>query len=395
MDLDLLSVVVPVYNSEKYIERCIESILAQTYSNLEIILVDDGSTDLSGKICNDYAEKNENILVIHQPNAGVTKARLTGARRSKGKYITFIDSDDWIEDCFYERMLEDNEDYDLVISGIYRFFDEKNCLKELSFRSGIYCKEEIMNEVITCMMWDFHKNMWALDPSLCTKIFKKQILIHELEKTIKVGSHYGDDSMVLYPMMFHIEKLKVVNEAFYYHRQRKKGEFPYYIKDKLFLEKLHLVYMYLKNEFRKAGYLDVMNRQLDFFYFKSVKLKERSYGFPWYWPFPVFPFGDVEKESRVILYGAGEFGIRYMEQNEKYRFCNIICWVDQNHEKFRNDTKEILSPDIIKEKEFDYVVVAIENYHIAMEIRSYLLELCVPEKKIVWHGTRRCIEEQE
>lgn len=189
--------------------------------------------------------------------------------------------------------------------------------------------------------------------------------------------------------------MKAVNEAFYYHRQRAKGKFPYYIEDELFLEKLHFVYMYLKNEFRKAGYLDVMNSQLEFFYFKSVKLKERSYGFPWCWPFPIFPFCDVEKESRVILYGAGEFGVKYMEQNEKYGFCNIICWVDRNYKKMKNSAREILDPKVMKEKEFDYVIIAIDNYHIAMEIKSYLLELCVPEKKIIWHGTRRCIEEQE
>jgi len=393
--MDLLSVVVPVYNSEKYIERCVESILAQTYSNLEIILVDDGSSDLSGRICDGYAKKNKNIIAIHQSNEGITKARLEGARRSKGKYITFVDSDDWIEECFYERMLEDEENYDLIISGIYRFYDEKACRKELSLCSGIYYKDRILNEVIPCMMWDFHKNMWALDPSLCTKIFKRQLLINELEKIIEVGSYYGEDSMALYPMMFHIEKMKAVNEAFYYHRQRAKGKFPYYIEDELFLEKLHFVYMYLKNEFRKAGYLDVMNSQLEFFYFKSVKLKERSYGFPWCWPFPIFPFCDVEKESRVILYGAGEFGVKYMEQNEKYGFCNIICWVDRNYKKMKNSAREILDPKVMKEKEFDYVIIAIDNYHIAMEIKSYLLELCVPEKKIIWHGTRRCTEEQE
>jgi glycosyltransferase involved in cell wall biosynthesis len=239
--MDLLSVVVPVYNSEKYIGRCVESILAQTYSNLEIILVDDGPSDLSGRVCDGYAEKNKNIIAIHQSNEGVTKARLEGARRSKGKYITFVDSDDWIEECFYERMLEDDENYELIISGIYRFYDEKTCRKELSLCSGIYYKDRILNEVIPCMMWDFHKNMWVLDPSLCTKIFRRQLLINELEKIIEVGSHYGDDSMTLYPMMFHIEKLKAVNEAFYYHWQRAKGKFPYYIEDELFLEKLHFV----------------------------------------------------------------------------------------------------------------------------------------------------------
>lgn len=93
----LVSVVVPVYNVEKYIARCIESILSQTYQNLELILVDDGSPDNSGKICDTYAEKDRRILVIHQENAGVSKARNAGIDLAKGEYLFFVDSDDWIE----------------------------------------------------------------------------------------------------------------------------------------------------------------------------------------------------------------------------------------------------------------------------------------------------------
>ena len=90
----LLSVVVPVYNVEKYLDRCIKSIINQTYKNLEIILVDDGSVDTSGKICDKYAFKDKRINVIHKENEGLSEARNTGVKLSKGNYITFVDSDD-------------------------------------------------------------------------------------------------------------------------------------------------------------------------------------------------------------------------------------------------------------------------------------------------------------
>ncbi|HJA50079.1 MAG TPA: glycosyltransferase, partial [Candidatus Fusicatenibacter intestinipullorum] len=91
-----ISVIIPVYNVEKYLKRCLDSVINQTYKNLEIILIDDGSTDNSGKICDEYAQKDERIIVIHKENGGVSSARNKGLDICIGDYISFIDSDDWI-----------------------------------------------------------------------------------------------------------------------------------------------------------------------------------------------------------------------------------------------------------------------------------------------------------
>src|SRR5699024_8688641 len=97
-----ISVIVPVYNAEKYLHRCIKSILDQTYKNLEIILVDDGSIDTSGKICDYYDHKDERIKVIHKENGGQSSARNTGLTIASGDYVSFVDSDDWIVEDIYE-----------------------------------------------------------------------------------------------------------------------------------------------------------------------------------------------------------------------------------------------------------------------------------------------------
>ena len=101
---DLISIIVPIYNSEKYIDKCIESVVHQTYKNLEIILVDDGSIDNSGKKCDEWARKDNRIKVIHKENGGVSNARNVGLRVAKGKYIGFVDSDDYINENMYEIM---------------------------------------------------------------------------------------------------------------------------------------------------------------------------------------------------------------------------------------------------------------------------------------------------
>ena len=101
----LVSVVVPIYNTEKYLRNCLDSIIAQTNQNLEILLVDDGSTDSSGKIADSYAKKDTRIKVIHQKNTGLSSARNTGINHSSGEYLTFVDSDDYIATQMIEKML--------------------------------------------------------------------------------------------------------------------------------------------------------------------------------------------------------------------------------------------------------------------------------------------------
>ena len=103
---DLISIIIPVYNAEKYLYKCLESVCGQTYQQLEIILVDDGSTDSSGHICDEWAEKDERIGVIHKQNGGVSAARNDGLKASTGAYIGFVDSDDWIDPKMYEKAYE-------------------------------------------------------------------------------------------------------------------------------------------------------------------------------------------------------------------------------------------------------------------------------------------------
>lgn len=115
-----LSIIVPVYNVEKYLKQCIESILNQTYKNLEIILVDDGSKDSSGKIVDDYAIKDRRVIPVHKENGGISSARNTGLAYVTGEYLTFVDSDDWLDLDMYEKMIEAIEKYsaDCVSSNV-------------------------------------------------------------------------------------------------------------------------------------------------------------------------------------------------------------------------------------------------------------------------------------
>lgn len=119
----IISVIIPVYNVEKYLTKCIDSVLAQTYPHLEIILVDDGSTDASGQMCETYAKQDKRVRVIHQQNAGLSAARNAGIKATKGEYLSFIDSDDWVESNFIEVLWKTVCKYQVSIAIVGCFLE--------------------------------------------------------------------------------------------------------------------------------------------------------------------------------------------------------------------------------------------------------------------------------
>lgn len=121
----IISIIVPVYNGDKYLSRCVDSILNQTFHDWELLLVDDGSTDKSGEICDEYATKDDRIRGLHKSNGGVSSARNYGIRHSCGKWLTFIDIDDYVQDSFLEILIKEANSVDMVVSGAYYINDRK------------------------------------------------------------------------------------------------------------------------------------------------------------------------------------------------------------------------------------------------------------------------------
>ncbi len=162
--MDLISVIVPVYNVEKYLDRCVESIVNQTYKKLEIILIDDGSPDNCPKMCDDWAKKDSRIKVIHKENGGVSSARNCGLDEAKGEYISFVDSDDVIHSQFYEIMAKNIGDADII------YCEYKNFTNEISFdeADNFEIEVNIRNDVFLNPKFSFY--------IVCNKIIKYQIL---------------------------------------------------------------------------------------------------------------------------------------------------------------------------------------------------------------------------
>lgn len=204
--MDLISVIVPVYNVENLIERCVKSIIAQTYSNIEIILVDDGSSDSSGLICDKLALSDSRIVVIHKKNSGASAARNVGLDKAKGQYIGFVDSDDYIEPQMYESLLLGLKKYDTDISctGIIReYLDGRNkhiirCPSEIT----VFYSEEIIREILLARY---------VGSSLCTKLYKracwenKRLSEGEINEDVKIifDLYYGKTMVHIANAMYH------------------------------------------------------------------------------------------------------------------------------------------------------------------------------------------------
>lgn len=166
----LISVIVPVYNVEEYLPRCVDSILAQTYKHLEVILVDDGAKDSSGAICDEYAAKDPRIKVIHKENGGLSSARNAGIEASSGEYLAFVDSDDWIEADAYGHMLDRMEKYDakLVCAGRYDVNGRtgERTLGLCPKKEESITAEEMVGRIF---LWD------GCDSSACDKLYHRSL----------------------------------------------------------------------------------------------------------------------------------------------------------------------------------------------------------------------------
>ena len=215
-----ISVIVPVYNVEELLPRCVESIMAQTKENIEIILVDDGATDGSGAVCDAYAKKDERIKVIHKQNGGLTSAWKAGAEAAKGAYLGFIDSDDWIDEDMYERMWESAVKYDsdMVVCGLVFDYEDSSIEKrqEISgFQKEFYDRTEL-EALFPTLINDGRFFGRMLQPARVTKLYRRALVEKNMglcHESVSVG----EDMQLTLPALLDATSISVVKEFYPYH----------------------------------------------------------------------------------------------------------------------------------------------------------------------------------
>lgn len=382
----LISIIVPVYNVKDYLEECLESIIKQSYRNLEIMIVDDGSTDGSADLCDRYAKMDSRIAVIHQKNQGVAKARKKAVMRAAGTYIGFVDADDRISLDMIDYMLAHIGNCDVITVGCYceeasgNFFEQTDTIQE-----GVYDSEEELEYFYSNMLAYQGRFEYGVWPYLVNKLFRTSLL-QETLTGIDSSLIYAEDAEVVFQYLLRCKGICITHRCMYYYRYRADSALR--AVDDHFMSNLNGIYLALKQAFEKHPEREKLMRQLQLFVIHRIYIITSRMGFyaDTQMTFIVFPYSDLDKMSRIILYGAGKIGVAYYRQIYLRKLANMVLWVDKCWENYKDSYMPISDPNQIKNCEYDYLVIAVKKKELADEIRRELISQGIEEEKILWRA---------
>lgn len=372
-----ISVIVPIYNSEEYLTRCLESIICQTYRDLEIILIDDGSTDSSPNICDCYKKADERIKVIHKENGGNTSARKAGLAIATGEYVGFVDSDDWIEPTMYETLygICSENNLDIISCGFF-------CEKEDGTEEDADFLEEGLHEIENhdVFLQSVMKGNPRRSENICSFLWSKLIrreLIVRAQNMIDNKIVFIEDRALLYTCYYDIRSIYILKEPLYHYRIRMNS--ISHMTDDTMISKINDVYIYQKELFSEHhASRELIRLNERFLVDHLVGALRNNMGFDGEFVRYVLPW--EARGKRIILYGAGFLGNQYYSQLDKF-YCTC-CWTDTKWKELEDP--RIISPEEALCQEYDLIVIAVLRKETADEILMKLKKMGVEDSKIIW-----------
>lgn len=384
MPQSLISVIVPIYQIERYIGICIESLINQTYKNIEIILVDDGSPDRCPEICDLYANKDKRIKVIHKLNGGLVSARKAGLEVSTGKYIGYVDGDDWVGPGFYESLYSAivTSDCDVVCAGQSRDLFNQSVHFVNSYPLGIYTGDNLKTLRDNMLSYgEFYRP--GITTYVWNKLFKREVL-YEHQMNVDNRISIGEDAAVTYPVFMDCNSVYVSDCVAYHYRQREDSMLKKSASFARETEKLKYLYEYM-SAFAKV-YGGNIQKQVDDYVLgicimrSGGKLLDDSYS----------TFGESYHGKNVVIYSAGTFGQQLIKRFKESSHCNVVAWLDDDYWEYRRCGLNVDPINYIVDLKFDYVLIASIDNRIANTIKGRLLDYGISESKIL---TVNCPEE--
>ena len=329
---DLVSVIVPVYNSEQYIDETIQSITAQSYENIEIILVDDGSADGSILRCREWEKRDERVRVYQIANSGPSAARNYAISKATGRYILPVDSDDLIDKTYVEKaaaVLEENPDIGIVYCKA-RLFGDKNQEWKLS----PYSMKQILTANCIFSSAMFRKEDWE-----ATGGYSKEMI-------------YGEEDYEFWLSIISLgREVYQISEVLFFYRIHSKSRTDYYMQNEAKPEQMA---------------------------FKKFLLHEdlyRKY------------YNLFDKNTRIALYGAGVAGRNYNRCVKTLESGNVVLWVDANPNKINGNGTDLPVNNIgsLKLDNYDVIVIAINDNVVVDEVKRFIQEHINTNKKVIWY----------
>ncbi len=375
----LISVIVPIYMIDKYVGICIESIINQTYRNLEIILVDDGSKDRCAEICDLYQTKDKRIKVIHKTNGGLVSARKAGLQHSSGEYITYVDGDDWIGSGFidglYTAAITTNAD--MVCAGFSRELFSKSATFLNALPSGIYEGKSLNDLWKKMISYDsFYKP--GISTYVWNKLFKRDILI-SVQPLVDNRISIGEDGAVTYPALLNCTKVAVIDNVAYHYRQREDSMLKQSSGYSTEAQKLYYLYEYLINWAEKyQKELNLKNQVID--YVLSIALMRSGSRLPHN---NYSAFSEDYYDKNIVIYSAGTFGQQLVNRIKETKYCNIVAWLDDDYWEYRRCCLNVDPVEIITALNYDYILIAAVDSQLVDRIKRRLYDLGISKNKIL------------
>lgn len=377
---ELISIIIPIYNISQYLNKCIDSVRNQTYPNLQIILVDDGSTDESPQICDNYVVMDDRIEVIHKPNGGLVSARKAGLQAARGKYIGYVDGDDWIEPELYERMLNEMEasQADMVETDMFWDMGKERILKKNRISYGIHD----VAQIIPVMVCDDDFNLCVLQPYVSSKLFKKELL-EQVQNQVDNRVRVGEDAAVTYPYVLLCKRVSIIPYAGYHYVQRLES-MVHTMSNQEWIPNLALLYG-LKQWFCEHQYADILLKQLNQYAKLIFMLRNIAYFDKMQSEQILSPFGGIPKEGKLIVYSAGSVGQSVYRYLKSIEAVEVVNWVDREYKKYQQMNLDVQAPESILDKAYEGVtiVIAINHRKTVSSIRNWLIENGVKETSIL------------
>lgn len=377
----LVSVIVPVYNSAKYLDKCLRSIMDQTFKEIEIIVVNDGSLDDSEKICIHYAKMDKRVKYIKKAHGGLVSARKEGLKNANGSFVCWVDSDDWIEQEYIAGFvdLQKKTGADIVAAAHYHDIGLDSAVIKNGLKAGLYEVKDIMDRIL--YTGNFYE--YGINPHLVTKMSRIEC-IRWAEYSVDDSIVAGEDAAATYIAIARSKKI-CVSELCGYHYVQHAKTMTKTVEDNE-EKKISNLISYMKGKFLELGIYEQLTDQLHMYekYITVLRkielLDEKDSGLV------LMPYGGFAKGEKVILYGAGGVGqsiYRYIQKK-----LNVVAWIDKNYQKYVSDGYDVKGLDALSKAEgYESIIIANISNNTASVIRQQLIKSGIEEKRIKWFSS--------
>lgn len=377
--MSLVSIIVPIYNVEAELRKCVSSILAQTYKDIEVILVDDGSPDNCGAICDEYASKDNRVVVIHKENGGLVNARKSGLEKSTGRFISYVDGDDWIEEDFIQSLVDCQKkfDVDIVAAGFSKDIGNISDDHANVIPTGFYDKQRMIAEVYPRMICAGPYFYFGICSYVWNKLFKKELLF-ESQMAVDPRISVGEDTSVVFSVLLKCNSLYISENASYHYYQKAFSMLKSMDSLEKEKEKVSWLNNYLIESLKDAPaeyhLMDQIERYIDslrIIRYGETSCSSRNKIF------------DVAPTDRVAIFNSGIVGQNIYSIYAAKKIATITGWFDKDAKFYQAHGLNVQDFDQIPNTEFDKIIIANLDEKSIQSAQKILESFRIDPKKIV------------